>query len=318
MFTTQTAKARSVPVRKSLHGAARALALAATLAGLHGCASVGTPAFDPVSTDQPIDAAFPATTRFLVVPSHGSQMYGRLLGAQGAGAHPTVVLLHGLPGAELNLDLAQTLRRAGWNVLAVHYRGSWGSTGEFSVKNVLEDVHSMLAWVRAQSATPANRMDARNIVIIGHSVGGFAALRAAAADPEVKAVAAISPADLGLTGQRYATDAQFRERGVNLFKSGSVLRVPDADMLVRDWAAAAPTLKMPGLAQALAKKSIFLSGARKDVITPLQEHFGPLKEAFQLAGAGNVTEIVLDTDHSYSDQRVTLNRAVLGWLQRQR
>jgi len=49
--------------------------------------------------------------------------------AQGAGPHPTVVLLHGFPGNEKNLVLAQALRRAGWNVVFFHYRGSWGSGG---------------------------------------------------------------------------------------------------------------------------------------------------------------------------------------------
>ena len=47
----------------------------------------------------------------------------------GAGRRPTVVLLHGLPGNEKNLDLAQAIRRAGWNVVTFNYRGSWGSPG---------------------------------------------------------------------------------------------------------------------------------------------------------------------------------------------
>jgi pimeloyl-ACP methyl ester carboxylesterase len=46
--------------------------------------------------------------------------------AAGEGPHPNVLLLHGLPGNEQNIDLAQSMRRAGWNVLTFHYRGSWG------------------------------------------------------------------------------------------------------------------------------------------------------------------------------------------------
>jgi len=34
-----------------------------------------------------------------------------------------VILFHGLPGNEQNLDLAQAIRRANWNVLTLHYRG---------------------------------------------------------------------------------------------------------------------------------------------------------------------------------------------------
>lgn len=60
-------------------------------------------------------------------------MSGLIYIASGAGPHPTVILLHGYPGNEKNLDLAQSLRREGWNVLFFHYRGAWGSEGEFSL-----------------------------------------------------------------------------------------------------------------------------------------------------------------------------------------
>ncbi|MDO8912512.1 MAG: hypothetical protein Q8N10_08825 [Phenylobacterium sp.] len=32
-------------------------------------------------------------------------------------------------GNEKNLDLAQAVRRAGWNAVTFNYRGSWGSPG---------------------------------------------------------------------------------------------------------------------------------------------------------------------------------------------
>ena len=44
----------------------------------------------------------------------------------------TVILLHGFPGNERNLDLAQAIRRSGWNAVFFHYRGAWGSGGVFS------------------------------------------------------------------------------------------------------------------------------------------------------------------------------------------
>ena len=58
---------------------------------------------------------------------------GLFLLASGTQPHPTVILLHGFPGYEQNIDLAQSLRRDGWNVLAMHYRGAWGSQGTFSL-----------------------------------------------------------------------------------------------------------------------------------------------------------------------------------------
>ena len=59
-----------------------------------------------------------------------------------------MLLLHGLPGNEQNLDLAQAVRRAGWNVLTLHYRGSWGSPGRFSLAGAGEDVDAAMAFLR--------------------------------------------------------------------------------------------------------------------------------------------------------------------------
>jgi esterase/lipase len=50
-------------------------------------------------------------------------MYGLLYLAQGKGPHATVLFLHGFPGNEKNIDLAQAVRRAGFNALVFYYRG---------------------------------------------------------------------------------------------------------------------------------------------------------------------------------------------------
>src|SRR3954447_19840339 len=63
--------------------------------------------------DPPRDAAHPARNQQLVIDSHGSRMNALFFLAAGAGPHPTMLLLHGLPGNERNLDLAQAVRRAG-------------------------------------------------------------------------------------------------------------------------------------------------------------------------------------------------------------
>ena len=68
--------------------------------------------------------------------------------AAGAGSHPTFVFFHGLPGNEKNLDLAQAVRRAGWNAITVNYRGSWGSPGQFRFDGNLEDAVAVLAFLR--------------------------------------------------------------------------------------------------------------------------------------------------------------------------
>ena len=84
----------------------------------------------------------------LHIPTGGVRINGVAYLAAGAGAHPTLVLFHGLPGNEQNLDLAQAVRRAGWHVVTLHYRGSWGSPGSFRFAHTLEDARAVLAYLR--------------------------------------------------------------------------------------------------------------------------------------------------------------------------
>src|ERR1700733_10721612 len=77
-----------------------------------------------IFTDPPADKAHPAAMQVLHIPSHGVNINGLIYSPAGAGPHPTLVICHGLPGNEKNLDLAQAVRRAGWNAVTFNYRGS--------------------------------------------------------------------------------------------------------------------------------------------------------------------------------------------------
>ena len=101
-----------------------------------------------VISDPAPDPAHPPRSAQVLVPSHEMGMNGLFYLAGGPGPHPTLILLHGFPGNEQNLDLAQAVRRAGWNVLTLHYRGTWGSPGDFSIVHALEDTDAAVDFVR--------------------------------------------------------------------------------------------------------------------------------------------------------------------------
>lgn len=96
-----------------------------------------------VFTDPPPNAAHPAGMAVLHIPSHGVLINGIVYQPSGAGSHPTLVICHGLPGNEKNLDLAQAVRRAGWNAVTFNYRGSWGSPGVYPFAQNLEDTDAV-------------------------------------------------------------------------------------------------------------------------------------------------------------------------------
>jgi acetyl esterase/lipase len=121
---------------------------------------------DPVSRD----SRFPAGATGLTIESHGALMNALVYNAAGEGPHPTLVLLHGFPGNERNLDIAQAVRRAGWNVVFFHYRGAWGSEGDFSFSNALEDVPAVVDWVASDAFSKPWRADSTRIALLGHSM----------------------------------------------------------------------------------------------------------------------------------------------------
>src|SRR4029453_12265496 len=120
---------------------AAAVRFVLALIGAIGFATAGLAQNIPIAitTDPPRDPAHPARKEVIHVPSGGAIINGVVYTASGAGPHPTFVFFHGLPGTERNLDLAQAVRRAGWNAVFVNYRGSWGSGGSFRFAHTLED-----------------------------------------------------------------------------------------------------------------------------------------------------------------------------------
>jgi uncharacterized protein len=81
---------------------------------------------DPVRSDPSPNLLPPASMEEIAIKSHGARINGLIYLAAGAGTHPIVIFLHGYPGNERNLDLAQAVRRAGYNALYIDYRGNFG------------------------------------------------------------------------------------------------------------------------------------------------------------------------------------------------
>lgn len=132
--------------------------------------------------------------------SGGYHLLGTLFLARGNDPKPTAVLLHGMPGIEKNYDLALLLREQGWNSLIFHYRGSWGSAGVFSFDTIPVDVTRALDELVGGKYA---QVDSQRIILIGHSLGGWAAVLTAAEDTRVQAVIAIAsianPSEMKIT-----------------------------------------------------------------------------------------------------------------------
>ena len=249
---------------------------------------------------------YPPMTKHGVVPSHGSTLLGVFYLAAGSQPHPTAILLHGLPGYEQNLDLAQALRREGWNVLAVHYRGSWGVSGRFSFLNAAEDADAQVEYVLDKANVQRYRIDPKHIVMIGHSMGGFMAVSAAAHHPEVAAVVLLSAWNIGATRPSESDEAAALASNDNL----APLSGTDGKSLAREEFTHRSELDMVSLAARVAPRPVLVVTAHDN-----SDQFAtPFVNALRLAGDSNVSSKYLDTDHTYSGTRCELARTVLSFL----
>ena len=140
------------------------------------------------------DMTSPASSTELFIPSGNSQIAGLIYNANGLQKHPTLLLLHGYPGNERNLDIAQVVRSRGWNVIYFDYRGSWGSQGKFSFKNCIEDVVNVVSFCNKYQ--DSLKIDTSNIVLFGHSMGGWVCLKALQELPTIKKGFALSTWDI--------------------------------------------------------------------------------------------------------------------------
>lgn len=250
------------------------------------------------------------------VPSHGVLMNGIVYVAQGAAPHPVVVLLHGFPGNEQNLDLAQDIRRAGWDVLFFHYRGSWGSPGDYSFSNGIEDTAAAVAYLRDAAVAKKLRADSSRIVLLGHSVGGFNAIMAGSADPLVSAVGIISAADMGGRIPQHIpkfAEGIARKRVADALASQglSPLHGCTAETLAQDILDHAAAWRFEEHAKGLASRP-FLAITSEDGNAKSNDD---LAEALRKDGDQYVTAQHFAADHSYSDKRQELSAAVIAWLQ---
>jgi len=137
--------------------------------------------------------------------SGGYRLLGTLFMAIGDEPKPTAIILHGVPGIEKNYDLAHHLRSNGWNSLIFHYRGCWGSEGSYTFKTIPDDVRAAIDFLSTGSFP---QIDTSRLFLVGHSLGGWAAVKVAAIDKRIKGVIAIAtiadPRELRFTEEEVA------------------------------------------------------------------------------------------------------------------
>ena len=245
-----------------------------------------------------------------VFTSAGVSLFARVW-VPGRPDPPKVLLLHGFPGTELNFDLAHALRRAGFLVVLPHYRGSWGMGGTYSWAHVLQDTHACAAWMRSPAFTAAHG-DGDLHALIGHSLGGFAALQAGVAVPTARVVS-IAGYNFGAAFRDRANPAAREALGRDWDAATMPLAGTSGRALAEEALGCPEEWNLDRLGGRYAGRDVLLVAAARDEIAPPSVHHDPLVASFADAGV-NVSDECLDTDHSLASARTRLCDDVSRWL----
>ena len=251
------------------------------------------------------EAVEPAHGTYLVLESHGSRIFGRLLLPDFFDKEsrcPVVLMLHGHPGGDKNLDIGEALRANGFAVAVVSYRGVWGSHGDYLLSHNIEDVISTVDYLRQNAAT--YRLDPEKVFLFGHSMGGFSALNAMARGLKVSGAVLMAPYD---AGYKYLYDRSNFD-GVMASKNRGYFHLSSENALEEDAAQNAESWNFRNLLPKLDKtiSYCFIDGT-KDTTS---EHMGPVAEEMQQSGF-RVDYHLLEDGHMFPLHRATIARIAL-------
>lgn len=207
----------------------------------------------------------------VTIPIADDRLYGWWLPASGESA---LIYLHG-NGANIgaNSEHGSRLRKMGFSVLLMDYRGYGKSTGGFPTEqSVYADAEAMWQYLVQQ-----RKIKPQNIFIYGHSLGGAVAIELALRHPEARALIVES----SFTS---TTEMAQRESWTQFFPV-PLLLTQKFDSLTK-----VPQLQMPVL---------FIHGTADEVVPAtmseaLYRAAPPAKSLFLVAGANHENDALTD------------------------
>ena len=251
------------------------------------------------------NAVEPAHGVYLNLDSHGSRIFGRLLLPDFFDKEsrcPVVLMLHGHPGGDKNLDIGEALRANGYAVAVISYRGVWGSHGDYLLTHNIEDVIATVDFLREKAAD--YRLDPNRVYLFGHSMGGFSALNAMARGLQVSGAVLMAPYDAGF---KYLFDRPNFD-SVMACKARGYFHLSSENALEEDAARNAESWYFHNLIPQLDQQAsyCFIDGA-KDTTSRSTD---ALAEEMKQAGF-RVSHHLLEDGHMFPLHRATIARIAL-------
>ncbi len=223
------------------------------------------------------------------------------------------MLLHGYPGNEKNLDVAQALRSEGWNVVFFHYRGAWGSEGMFSFLNAEQDVQTVLQYINNKVNAVKLRIDRHLVSIVGHSMGGHMAIAGILDNPSVNCAVTYGGANMGVGGVGLIEDPETTIPWQDYSDSLFMLNGWSGEKAEKELKEHSKTLNLVERVNSLNGRPVLLIAADSEVI-PMKSHINPLLSALRKTENSRISYKLIDDDHSFNSSRVELISTTMNFL----
>ena len=205
--------------------------------------------------------------------SNDQHVYGEIMWPDGeySSPRPCVIMLHGFPGSARNDDIAHALCRIGCVVMVPHHRGAWGSEGKYLISHCIEDARNLVDYAKSDAFCKRYNVDARNIVLLGHSMGANTSLNAGKDIPDIRGLVLITPFDptryLSKEKQKYLTA---------LLEEGKILQSDGAEYIYRDVLQHKDQMNFEKAFDKIKDKNILCLAGKYDSCAPISEMVDPL------------------------------------------
>jgi len=215
-----------------------------------------------------------------------------------AGRYGAVLCLHGFPGVQKHEDIVTELCRRGLVVFMPHFRGSWGSSGLFTVSGALDDAraaHHLLSKYK--------HVDAKRLGIIGISLGGWLALRLAA-ERLMKATVVLAPA---VEAKESDSSASYVRKNIK------ILKIPAMESLVEDCLYSFRSVPIKDYVARISPcPLLFIQGMKDQMVLPetTRRLWGLAREPKQLIE-------LADEAHEFQSNRALVVQIVCDWIEQQ-
>lgn len=228
----------------------------------------------------------------------GKGLVGVLYTAPSDQSCPTAILLHGIPGAERNVDIAYRLRELGWHTLILSFGGAWGSAGAYDMTTQPDDALAALDFL----VTPGNpwQIDTHHIAIIGYSLGGRAAFVAAKRDTRIGAVVSLAAItdfeELMLSDQFFVNALPF-------------LRDASVKSLSMQWRRLAEDNPVT-IIKTLTQPVLIVHGTQDETVPPYMAEV-----LYDMNPARATLRMIDNADHMFTRHRGPVVEIITNWLQ---